>query len=57
MVQSELSEQRQLSMALQMNQVTWQNKYSDLEDKFKEYKKNKELVRVHSNHPVLNFTV
>ncbi|XKL64318.1 hypothetical protein PGB90_004404 [Kerria lacca] len=41
--QSELSDEKQLCVALQMNQVTWQNKFNALENEFKEYKKNKEL--------------
>lgn len=42
--QTELNDEKQLSMALQMNQVTWQNKFNALEIEFKEYKKEKELV-------------
>ena len=41
---SELNDEKQLSKALQMNQVTWQNKFNMLENEFKEYKEHKELV-------------
>ncbi len=43
--QTELNDEKQISKALQMNQVTWQNKFSSLENEFKEYKNKKELVR------------
>lgn len=39
---AELNDEKQLSMALQMNQITWQNKFTALENEFKEHKKTKE---------------
>lgn len=41
---AELNDEKQLSMALQMNQITWQNKFTALENEFKEHKKTKEHV-------------
>lgn len=44
--QTELNDEKQISKALQMNQVTWQNKFNALENEFKEYKKSKEIVSI-----------
>ncbi|XP_065207884.1 BRCA1-associated protein [Planococcus citri] len=41
--QSQLNEEKELCKALQRNQATWQEKFSGLENEFKQYKSTKEL--------------
>lgn len=40
--QNELAEERQISKAMQENQLAWQKKYSELEEKFNHYKSEKD---------------